>query len=351
MNIGIIGTGGIAHVHMGAYQNIDDAKVVAVADIDLKKAQAFAETYKINGFYADSADLFETKNLDLVDICTPTTTHTEIVCAAAKSGKNILVEKPMARSTSECEKMIAEVEKHGSKLGVCHSQLFLPSMIKARSMVDSGQYNLSYLRTSLKANFELLCSRGWVQRWNISPKQGGILWEVGCHHAYVQQYFLQDVREVYAIGNRLKYPVHDEFAVLLRSSSQPYGVMEISWLAKETEVVYEIGSSDGKRAEIYTDFDYFFEREEKPPDTVLEALRGAYTDEKRILKKWLRFGANYFRNIKYIPHSLLISSYLESLKTDSPPPKGMRAEDGKNTIKLLECIEKSLVNKQSVKVD
>ena len=346
MNIGIIGCGNIANVHMGAYRGIENANVIAVSDIDLERAKTFAAKYKIGKSFADYGDILGLKDLDLVDICTPTSTHADIVCNAAKHGLDILVEKPMARSTSECERMIDETKKHESRLCICHTQLFLPSIMRAKAMVESGCYDLTSFKTSLRASFDLLRTSGYAHNWNVSPEEKGILWEVGCHHVYLQLHFLQNVKEVYAVGSKVKYPVHDEFTVLLNTPSTRYGVMEISWISKETDVAYELSSSDGKRAAIYPDFDYIFEKLDSPPESLASAARSAFSDEKRVLRKWVRFGLNYFRNTKYVPHLTLIGKYVDSLRNNTSPP--VTPEDGKKTIRLLESIEESLGQRRAV---
>ena len=126
MNIGLIGCGRVSEIHLLAYKHISEANVVAVSDINLHRARAFAKKHGIEKAFENSSELFNIKNLDFVDICTPTSTHTKIACDAAKYGHNILLEKPMARSTEECDKIIHDISKHGVKLSICHNQLFLP---------------------------------------------------------------------------------------------------------------------------------------------------------------------------------------------------------------------------------
>ncbi len=336
MDIGLIGCGKVAHSHMKAYKVIENANLVALSDIDLKKAKAFANNYGVRKVFADYADLLEIKDLDFIDICTPVSTHLRIVCDVAKFGHNIFLEKPMALSTSECEEMIRESEKHGSKFCVCHNQIFLPSIKQAKSMVDSGYFNLTSFRTSIKESFELLAGPSW----KITPKEKGILWEVGCHAAYLQLHFLQNITEVYAVGGKVKYPVYDDFTVLLRTPNQRYGIVEVSWLATEKEVAYEINSSDGKRARIDRDFDYLLEKSEKPAKHLWSAI---YSDEKRILRKWMKFGLMLINKRKILPgysHFFILRSYVESLRNDLPTP--VQPEEAKNTIRLLEGIEESL---------
>jgi predicted dehydrogenase len=348
MNVGLIGCGRVAQIHMGAYKNINNAHVIAVSDVDLKKAKAFAESYQIDNVFSSYEELFKIKDLDLVDICTPTSTHASIVCDAAKSGHNILVEKPMAYNSEECERMINESQKNGVKLCVVHNQLFFPSVKELKSTVDSGNFNLTYFRTSHMESFEFLKAHGLAHGWNVSPEQGGILWEVGYHLAYLQLSFLREIREVYALGVKAKYPVYDEFIVLLRTSGERYGIMEISWVADESEIVYEIGSSDGKRIQTFLPHGYIIEKWQRPPAGLGDILRSFYVDGNRFFKKWVKFGMSHVTKKQPPGHFDLINNYMESLRNDSPPP--VTPEDGKNTIRLLECIEKSLDEHRPVMV-
>jgi len=344
MKIALIGCGRVADVHMLAYSYIKDANVVAVSDIDLRRAKIFADRYRVKRFFSNYADLLEIKDLDFVDICTPVSTHAGIVCDVTKIGHNILLEKPMARSTSECERMILESKRHGVRLCVCHNQIFLPSIIQAKSMVDSGYLDLVSFRTAIKESAELI----GAPNWTLTPEEKGILWETGCHAAYLQFHFLKDIEEVYAVGSKVKHPVYDEFAVLLRTKNRSYGVIEVSWLAKESEIIYEINSSDGKRVQIL-DYKYLLEKSANVPKHVLSGL---YFDEKRILKKWTKLVLDSLHKGKLLyclPHFSLISSYMESLKNGSPLP--VEPEQGKETIKLLECIEESLNQHRAVKVE
>ena len=348
MNVGLIGCGGIAGAHIQAYQRIRNVKVVGVCDLNLEKAKKLATKFRIEKIFGNYWDLLETNDLDLVDICTPVSTHAQIVCDVAKAVPAILVEKPMALNVSECDEMINEVKKHRSKLCISHNQIFLPSIQKAKSLIDRGSYNLLSFRTLQRESFEWLRARGLAADWMVTPKQKGIIWEVCCHLAYLQLYFLPDIVEVYAVGGKIKYPVHDHFAIILRTKSQRFGIIELSWLSRETEIVYEMCDFEGKRAQIYRDFDYFVENLVDPPHSVEGVLRGFFADEKRTLQKWAKFGLNYIYKRKLIPHFKLIGNLIMSIENDLHPP--ISPEDGRNTINLLECIEKSLNEHRPVTV-
>jgi len=347
MNIGLIGCGRVASLHMNVYAHIKDANVVAVSDIDLRKARTFADKYGIDKVFTNYTDLLEIKDLGFVDICTPTSTHARVVCDVAKSGHDILVEKPMALSTAECERMILESKKHGVKVCVCHNQLFFPSIRKAKSMVDSGDYDLASFRTCFKGSTELMGCPGWIS----NPGEGGILWEEGYHTAYLQLHFLQNIKEVYAVGSKVKHPVYDVFNVLLRTSGRSYGIIEASWIAKERELSCEISSSDGKIAQIDLKCDHLLEKTGAVHRHKNLVYR-FYTGEKRLLGGWIHKAGTLlktrFPSMYGLSHFYLIKSYMESLENDSSPP--VQPEEGKEVIKLLECIEVSLDKHQAVPI-
>jgi len=345
MKVGLIGCGRVAHIHMKAYKEINDADVVAVADADIDKTKTFAQIYKIGKVFSDYKELLELKDLGFVDVCTPTSTHETIVREAAKAGVNVLLEKPMGRNSAECERMIEESRKHGIRICVCHNQLFFPHVRRLKSIADSENFELLSFRTSHRENFEWLKAHGLAQPWNVSPEHGGILWEVGTHLAYLQLHFLNDINEVYALGAKAKYPVWDDFIVLLRTSSGRWGIMEISWIAKESEIMYEIASSDGKRVQTFLPHGYIIERMQEPPANAAGVAHNFLTDLKRLYRKWLKFTVDQIKKPN-LGHPDLISAYIKSLEENAHPP--VTGEDGRNSIKLLECIEESLSKQKPV---
>ncbi len=345
MNVGLIGCGRVAHIHMGAYRALNNVNVVAISDTDQSRAKAFAAQYKIGKVFTDHAELFKVDGLDFVDICTPTSTHETIVGDAAKAGLNVLMEKPMGRNSPECERMIEVSRKHGIKLCVCHNQLFFPHVQRLKSIADAEGFGLISFRTSHRENFEWLKNHNLAQPWNVSPEHGGILWEVGTHLAYLHLSFLKDVNEVYALGVKSKYSVYDDFAVLLRTASKRWGLFEISWVAKESEIVYEVIGSQGQRVQTYLPHGYIIERMQYPPANAGGVVKSWYTDQKRIFNKWSKFAKDRIERPQ-LGHISLIRSYVENLQKGLPSP--VTGEDGRNAIKLLECIQKSLDEKRPV---
>jgi predicted dehydrogenase len=343
MNVGLVGCGRVSEIHINAYKNIPEANVVAVSDINLDRAKAFAEKFGIKKICDDSSKLFELKDLDFVDICTPISTHAKLACEAAKYGQNIFLEKPMARSSKECDEIIREVSKNNVKLCICHNQLFLPHVMHAKAVVDSGNFPLAYFKVSVRESAELIGAPSWI----MTPEQGGALWETGTHSAYLQLHFLKKIEKVWGIGEKVEHPVHDHFITMLSSPEKTVGVIEISWLAKKEEIIFELIDSNGKKIQVlnYNFLLQFPVKREK------HIVQGFYWDQKLIVRKWLKFFIDDLRNYRLqncLPQYILINKFIDSIKNDTDPP--VTPQDGRKTVRLLEYIEESLNRNEPINV-
>ena len=109
--VGIIGVGLWGINHIEAYRGLPHAEVIAVADPAPGRAKEIARIYNIPHWFEDYEELCALKELDAVSIVTPESEHLRPVEAAARAGKHILVEKPMAHAVSEVEKMIAAAQQ------------------------------------------------------------------------------------------------------------------------------------------------------------------------------------------------------------------------------------------------
>jgi predicted dehydrogenase len=141
------------------------------------------------------------------------------------------------------------------------------------------------------------------------------------------------------VGEKTKHPVHDHFVALLHASNQAIGVIELSWLAKKFEVMFDLISSNGKQIQILN-YNYLSEIPEKLPKSFLQ---GFYWDQKVITKKWVKSVLNnlHYRHVlACLPHYILFNKYINAIKNDLEPP--VTPENGRKTIELLECIEESL---------
>src|SRR5437867_6239812 len=177
LNIGLIGYGFMGRAHSNAYRKVNNffdlgyrpvLKAACARSTD--KAKAFADKWGYESVETDWRKLIERKDIDVVDICTPNNTHSEIAHAAAKAGKMILCEKPLAMNGPEGFKMVEAVEKAKVPNMVWYNYRRVPAVTLAKQLIDAGKLGKIF---HYRANF--------LQDWTISadlPQGGTGLWRL-----------------------------------------------------------------------------------------------------------------------------------------------------------------------------
>ncbi len=149
INVGIIGSGGIAAAHAEAYKQMDDVRIVAVADIIPGKASQFIEQLNLKNArgFRDHLDLL-TLDLDAVSVCTPNVAHHQTSIDSLNSGKHVLVEKPMAVTLTQAIEMVDAAKKADKILTVGFQPRYDPNMQAVKDIVQTGQLgNVYYVQT------------------------------------------------------------------------------------------------------------------------------------------------------------------------------------------------------------
>jgi predicted dehydrogenase len=133
VRVGVIGVGYLGQHHARIYSEIEGAKLVAISDIDEKRAGAFAEKYGCKAF-SDYREILP--EVDALSIVTPTTSHHSIAIECLRAGKDILVEKPITENIEEADELIMESEKHGCILQVGHLERYNSALTAASGMIN-----------------------------------------------------------------------------------------------------------------------------------------------------------------------------------------------------------------------
>jgi predicted dehydrogenase len=177
LNIGMIGYGFMGRAHSNAYRHVNsffdlDHRPVlkAACGRDKAKTAAFAEKWGYESVETDWRKMIERKDIDAVDICAPNNTHREIALAAARAGKMILCEKPLAMDSVQGEEMVRAVESANVPNMVWYNYRRVPAIALAKQLIDEGRLGKIF---HFRAKF--------LQDWTISPElpQGGAgLWRL-----------------------------------------------------------------------------------------------------------------------------------------------------------------------------
>ena len=179
LKIGIIGAGIISKKHADAIQKLEQTLLIGVADIVPEKAKNFEESYGAKA-YIDYREMVKKEKLDAVVICLPHGLHKEAAVYCAEHGVHILIEKPMANTVEECERIIQACEKNKVKLMIGHIQRYFSQIRKAKELLHSGDLGELVMITDNRNTDYFNENR---PKWFLSKKLagGGIVMNFGAH--------------------------------------------------------------------------------------------------------------------------------------------------------------------------
>jgi predicted dehydrogenase len=180
-------------IHYLAYQKVKGVKLAAVCTRDAKKRAGDwrgiqgnfgppGEQVDLKGVarYSKLAELLADPAIDLVDVCLPPNLHCEAAIAALQAGKHVFVEKPMALTAADCEKMVAAARKAGKQILVGHVLPLLPEYAFARQAIAGGKYG-----KLLGGHFKRVISDpSWLKDFFNPAKVGGPLVDLHVHDAH-----------------------------------------------------------------------------------------------------------------------------------------------------------------------
>lgn len=231
--IGIVGGGAIARAcHIPGYALNPNCKLTAIADpaasslADVRKNWSFAHEY------ADYHEMFHREKLDIVSICTPNKFHADAAIAAMESGADLILEKPVAMSIEEAEKIRAVQKRTGRRIAVgfphrCNNMVRDAHEAVAGGMI--GELYMIYIRFAHTGPFP-----GWaVSDWFYNPAMagGGAGLDMGIHAIDLVHYFAGPITEVTAFAGTLrkKIEVDDNMVSLCRIGNRCMAILEAGW--------------------------------------------------------------------------------------------------------------------------
>lgn len=136
---GILGVGNVCEVKSApAMQLIQNSQLVAVMRRNRAKAKDYARRHQVPKWYDQAVDLIHDPNVNAIYIATPPNAHASLTELAAKAGKPVYVEKPMARTLSECQHMLKVCREANVPLSIAYYRRSLPNFLKLKQLIDSG---------------------------------------------------------------------------------------------------------------------------------------------------------------------------------------------------------------------
>jgi myo-inositol 2-dehydrogenase/D-chiro-inositol 1-dehydrogenase len=210
INIGIIGAGYIGGVHAGVLARDARARVACVYDIAPERAQLLART---SGAEVCANVREVVAKSDAVFITTPNTKHTELAIAAARAGKHVFCEKPMATNLDEANAVLDAATGSAGVFQVGHNRRFAPVYAELKRLITEEHAPHS---AHIKMNRGELVNPEWVGDPEIT---GGFLYETTIHMFDMARFLFGEVAEMAAYGSSHEYPETDEFSVIMKFRS------------------------------------------------------------------------------------------------------------------------------------
>ena len=206
LGIGIVGCGMISYFHARAIAEIEEAQLVGAHSDRAEAAERFANEFDTRIFHSFE-DMLACPDVDIVSICTPSGLHAPMAVKAAKAGKHIIVEKPVAITREQIDSIEKATKESRVKLAVISQHRFSPAVQFVKKAIDEGAFgkilivdiNMKYYRTP-----EYYKSSAW--RGTREMDGGGALMNQGIHGIDLINYLAGPVSSVYG---KVKTEVHD----------------------------------------------------------------------------------------------------------------------------------------------
>jgi predicted dehydrogenase len=370
VNVALIGYAFMGKAHSNAYRQVAPffsprlrPRLKVLCGRTKDKVQAAARQYGWEEASTEWEAVVRRKDIDLVDVSTPGDLHAPIAIAAARAGKVVFCEKPLANTVAEAEKMLAAVEKARVLHMICHNYRRAPAVMLAKQLIDAGQlgeiwhYRGTYLQ-------DWIADPAFPLVWRLDKEKAGsgALGDIAAHSIDLARFLVGEIVEVSGDlktfiterplpGNPRKkgrVTVDDAVAALVRFESGAIGTIEATRMAlgRKNHNRFEI---NGSRGSVAFDLERMNELEvylESDPRGVRGFHRVFATDpEHPYVKAWWPPG-----HIIGYEHTFThtVFDLLEAIADQKQPAPSF--VDGVRNQKVLHAIEQSAKTRKWVRV-
>ncbi len=251
LGIGIIGAGHIIRRHALAYRSLPQlARLLAVADLDGKRARAARQRFGFEADFDDYRAILGRDDIAAVSVCTPAGTHARIVIDALEAGKHVLCEKPLATTLADADEIIAVADRHPGQIVCCVFQLRSdPTHRRMRWMIRE-----KHIGSALAARMCVRLCKSPAYYANVPGRGswetdgGGVVINQAIHQLDALVSFLGDPLEVSAVMDTFVQPIEaeDTLAGWIRFRSGAIATVECTTCAKSKEFSIDVfGDSAG----------------------------------------------------------------------------------------------------------
>ncbi|HUB77935.1 MAG TPA: NAD-dependent epimerase/dehydratase family protein [Bryobacteraceae bacterium] len=340
VRVGLVGAGYVSTYHARALRSLPFVEIVGIADLDEDRAAVLAQQFAIPRVFPSLRAMAEVQP-HVVHILTPPASHAALAIEALEMGAHVLVEKPMAETVADCDRMISAARRKGLVLSVNHSARMDPVVLQALEMVRRGACGQIQAVDFFRSSDYQAYSGGP----NIPPhfRKGSYPFQdLGVHGLYLLEAFLGPLRRAdtyyYASGTGDPNLVFDEWRTLAETD-RGTGQMYISWNVRpiQNELVIH-GTKGVMHVDCYLQVASL--RRTYPAPKPVQRILGAGFNSLHMLAKvsvnTVRFATGRLKPSPGIHVSVV--KFHEALHNGHPPP--IPADEGRRVIALLEDVSR-----------
>ncbi|MEX0762552.1 MAG: Gfo/Idh/MocA family oxidoreductase [Dehalococcoidia bacterium] len=338
LRVGVAGLGFIATGrHLPVWARLNDVELAGVCDVSGDAVDKAVRQFNASAGYSDLAEMIEKADLDIIDLCTPPKTHASMATIAMERGCHVLMEKPMAITSAECNQLVECAANNKVKLSVIHNMLHYPPVLRALELVRNGTLGEFRGMRLLIANptDEYLAKDTWVHQL-----PGGLIGETGPHIVYLSLPFIGKVKQVFAHSRKMSnfdWASADDFTVELvgeKGSSSIRVVHNSDHWSGDLEIW---GTTGKVKVDLQAMIMTRYSRRNRGHATVgLSVVNESFGKIRQLASNTLNIKAGRFKS----GHERIIEEFARSVKEDLPPP--VSAESAAETVTVLEEIVRQL---------
>ena len=189
IGFGIIGSGSASIYHIKAIDAASDAKLIGIYSVDKMSAERLATEYNVRCFECID-DMIDCAEIDIINICTPSGTHAELAERLLLAGKHVVIEKPIALTPSDAERVCLASQTSGRVCSVISQLRFFDNAQRIKNAVDScllGKITFASAYMKYYRSPEYYAAADWRGKWS---SDGGLLMNQGVHGIDLFRYFV-----------------------------------------------------------------------------------------------------------------------------------------------------------------
>lgn len=308
----VVGVGNMGQSHARTYYYLNEADLVAVCDINKKRADEVAAKYNTKAFSDYKEMLNSFPRLDVVSIAVPTKFHQEVACFFLKNGINVLLEKPIADSLEKAKEIIKMARVNRAKLTVGHTERFNPAVIKLKEIIEEGK---------LGKILSIIARRVGVFPPNI--KDANVFFDLAVHDIDIINFLLnRKPDKIYKHSAKFHTKTNEDAGEIFLLYGDSAAFIQVNWVTPVKIRTLAVTGTKG-----YAELDYISQKltlhkakVEKKIDDFTEFLRFSKPNSFSVKIK------------KEEPLKLEIKSFIECIKNNTKPK--VTGEDALNALQI-----------------